>query len=119
MALYIVDKLIDGIVLLDLRGRLTLGQETAALRGRVKQLVDSGYTRIVLNLADVVYMDSSGIATLIEIYTTTRTHGGDMKLLGLTKRSHDLLRITHLSLVFQLFDELDAALRSFHEKGAT
>jgi anti-sigma B factor antagonist len=113
MALYIVDKLINGIVLLDLRGRLTLGEETAALRGRVKTLVDAGYIRIVLSLADVVYIDSTGIATLVEIYTTTRAHGGDMKLLGLTKRSHDLLRITHLSLVFELYDDLNRALNSF------
>lgn len=119
MALYIVDKLINGIVLLDLRGRLTLGEETAALRGRVKTLVDAGYTRIILSLADVVYMDSTGIATLVEIYSTTRTHGGDMKLLGLTKRSHDLLRITHLSLVFELHNDLDDALRSFQKEPAT
>jgi anti-sigma B factor antagonist len=114
MSFYILEKLIDGVIVLDLRGRLTLGEETEALRTRVRQLVESGYTQIILNLENVSYIDSVGLSTLVSTYTTTRREGGDMKLLNLTKRVHDLLQITRLSTVFEIYDSLEDAQRSFN-----
>jgi anti-sigma B factor antagonist len=116
MPLYIVEKLVNGVILLDLRGRITLGEETAALRERVKRLVQAGHKRIIMNLAEVLYIDSAGLSTLVATYTTARKEGGDLKLLRLTKRSHDLLKITHLSIVFEIYDSLEEALRSFPQE---
>jgi anti-sigma B factor antagonist len=114
MPFYILEKLIDGVIVLDLRGRLILGDGTEALRTRVRQLVTSGYTRIILNFEEVNYIDSVGLSTLVSTYTTTRREGGDMKLLNLTKRVHDLLQITRLSTVFEIYDSLEDAQRSFN-----
>ena len=113
MHLYMVEKLVDNIMLLDLRGQVTLGEETEALRGRIKQLVEAGYTRIILNLADVNYIDSVGLSTLVASYTSARKRGGNVKLLHLTRRVHDLLQITRLSTVFEIFDDPEEAQRSF------
>jgi anti-sigma B factor antagonist len=114
MSFYILEKLIDGVIVLDLRGRLTLGDETEALRTRVRQLITSGYTQIILNLENVSYIDSVGLSTLVSTYTTMRREGGDMKLLNLTKRVHDLLQITRLSTVFEIYNSLEDAQRSFN-----
>jgi len=114
MSFYILEKLIDGMIVLDLRGRLTLGDGTEALRTRVRQLIQSGYTQIILNLEEVSYIDSVGLSTLVSTYTTTRREGGDMKLLNLTKRVHDLLQITRLSTVFEIYNSLEDAQRSFN-----
>ena len=113
MPFYILEKLIDGVIVLDLRGRLILGDGTEELRTRVRQLIQSGYTQIILNLEEVSYIDSVGLSTLVATYTTTRREGGDMKLLNLTKRVHDLLQITRLSTVFEIYDTLEDAQRSF------
>ena len=113
MPFYMLEKLVDGVIVLDLRGRLTLGDGTEALRNRVRKLIQSGYRQIILNLEDVSYIDSVGLSTLVSTYTTTRREGGDMKLLNLTKRVHDLLQITRLSTVFEIYDSLEEAQRSF------
>jgi len=113
MALYMVEKLVGGVILLDLRGRLVLGEETEALRETVKRLLEAGHTRIVLNLAEVNYMDSSGLSALISSFTSARKQGGELKLLNLTKRIRDLLLITKLSTVFEVYDSLEDAQRSF------
>ncbi|MBZ5544210.1 MAG: STAS domain-containing protein [Acidobacteriia bacterium] len=118
MQLYMVEKLVSGVMVLDLRGRITLGEETEALRTRVKKLVEAGYTRLILNLADVNYVDSVGLSTLVASYTSARKQGGDVKLLKLTKRIHDLLQITRLSTVFETYDTLEDATRSFGEAAA-
>ncbi|MBI1940973.1 MAG: STAS domain-containing protein [Acidobacteria bacterium] len=114
MPFYILEKLIDGVIVLDLRGRLTLGDGTEALRVRIRQLIQSGYTQIILNFEGVSYIDSVGLSTLVSTYTTTRREGGDMKLLHLTKRVHDLLQITRLSTVFEIYNSLEDAQRSFN-----
>jgi anti-sigma B factor antagonist len=113
MHLYIVEKLVDNLMLLDLRGRITLGEETEALRNRIKQLVEAGHTRIILNLEGVSYIDSVGLSTLVASYTSARKQGGDVKLLHLTAQVHDLLQITRLSTVFEIYDSLEEAERSF------
>ena len=113
MRLYMVEKLVNGVMVLDLRGRITLGEETEALRVRVKQLVEAGYSRIILNLEEVNYIDSVGLGTLVASYTSARKQGGDLKLLHLTTRIHDLLQITRLCTVFEIYDSLEEAQRSF------
>ncbi len=113
MALYMVEKLVSGMILLDLRGRIVLGPETEALRERIKRLLEAGHRRIVLNLAEVSYVDSVGLSSLVASYTSVRKQGGDLKLLGLTRRIHDLLQITRLSTVFEIYDSLEAVERSF------
>ena len=115
MQLHMVEKLVSGVMVLDLRGRITLGPETEALREKVKSLVEAGHTRLILNLEDVLYVDSVGLSTLVSSYTTARRQGGDVKLLRLTRRIHDLLQITRLSTVFETFDSLEEATRSFGE----
>jgi len=116
MALYMVEKLVSGVLVLDLRGRVTLGEETEALRERIKRLVGAGHARIVLNLGEVSYIDSVGLSTLVASYTSARRDGGDLKLLHLTKRVHDLLQITRLSTVFEMYDSLEAAVQSFEQQ---
>lgn len=113
MRLYIVEKLIENVMVLDLRGRITLGEETSALRGKVKQLAEAGYTRILFDLGEVTYIDSVGLSTLVASATTTRQKGGDLKLVRLTRRVQDLLQISRLSTVFEIYDDLSAAVRSF------
>lgn len=116
MALYMVEKLVSGVMVLDLRGRVTLGEETEALRERIKRLVGAGHARIVLNLGEVSYIDSVGLSTLVASYASARRDGGDLKLLHLTKRVHDLLQITRLSTVFEMYDSLEAAVQSFEQQ---
>jgi anti-sigma B factor antagonist len=111
-----VRTLSDGIVIVDPAGRLVFGEETAALRDKVKSLVMQD-SRIVLNLADVTYIDSGGLGTLVALYTTARNAGGSIKLARLTKRVGDLLQVTKLLTVFDVYDSEEAAVQSFR-KGA-
>ena len=102
-----------GVTIVDASGRLTLGESTSALRNKIRELVDGGSRRIVLNLADVTYIDSSGIGELVSGFTTVANQGGQLKLLNLTKKVHDLLQITKLYTVFEVHNEEAAAIRSF------
>jgi anti-sigma B factor antagonist len=104
---------IGQIVIVDFSGKITLGEGSATLRRMIRELIDQGHRRIVLNLADVDYIDSSGIGELVSGYTTVRNAEGELKLLYLTKRVHDLLQITRLFTVFDVQPDEDAALRSF------
>jgi anti-sigma B factor antagonist len=102
-----------GIVIIDLSGRITLGEGSALLRETVKDLLGKGKKKILLNLADVNYIDSSGIGELVTAFTTARNHGGEVKLLHLTKKVHDLLQITKLYTVFDVHNDEVAAAASF------
>jgi len=102
-----------GIVILDVSGRITLGEGSALLRETVRDLLNKGQNRILLNLADVTYIDSSGIGELVSGFTTVKNHGGELKLLNLTKKVHDLLQITKLYTVFDVHNEESGALSSF------
>ena len=113
MAIYIVEKIVDGIMLVDLRGRITLGPETEALRSKLKQLLNAGHHRIILNLGEVTYLDSVGLSSLVAGYTSTRNAGGDLKLLHLPRGVHQLLQITRLSTVFEIYEDLATAVESF------
>jgi anti-sigma B factor antagonist len=101
------------VTIVDVSGKLTLGEETNTLRTKIRELVAAGSRRIVLNLADVSYMDSSGLGEFIGAHTTVTTAGGEMKLLNLAKRVHDLLKITKLYTVFEVFEDEAAAVSSF------
>jgi anti-sigma B factor antagonist len=102
-----------GIVIIDLSGRITLGEGSALLRETVKDLLGKGKKKILLNLADVNYIDSSGIGELVTAFTTARNSGGEVKLLHLTKKVHDLLQITKLYTVFDVHNDEVAAAASF------
>lgn len=104
---------ISSVTVVDLSGRITLGEGSAMLREMVRDLLNKGQKRIVLNLADVSYIDSSGIGELVSGYTTVRNQGGELKLLNLTKKVHDLLQITKLFTVFDVHSDEQIAITSF------
>lgn len=113
MAVYMVEKVFGHVLLLDVRGRVTLGPETEALRNKLKQLVSDGHLCIILDLGEVTYLDSVGLSTLVAGYTSARRAGGDVKLLHLPRGVHQLLQITRLSTVFEIYEDLETALHSF------
>jgi len=104
---------INDVAIIDFSGKITLGEGSSTLRRTIKELIDKGHRKIVLNLYDVDYIDSSGIGELVSGYTTVRNASGELKLLHLTKRLHDLLQITRLFTVFDVQSDEDTALRSF------
>ena len=103
---------IDDVVIMDLSGRITIGEGTLVLRGQIHRLLDAGDTKFLLNLADVDYIDSSGLGELVSSFTTVRNKGGQLKLLNLTRRVRDLLQITKLLTVFEVFDNETEALKT-------
>jgi anti-sigma B factor antagonist len=113
MDMKIMTRTIGDVRILDCSGKITLGEGTMVVRNKVRDLVQSGVKKIVLNLADVSYIDSSGIGELVSTYTTVTTSGGQLKLLNLTKKFNELLAVTKLLTVFQVFDNEQAALASF------
>jgi anti-sigma B factor antagonist len=102
-----------GVLVVDLSGRILLGDDSAYLRKMIRSLLDEGRTRIVLNLGDVDYIDSSGIGELVSGYSAVRSRGGELKLLNLNRRVRDLLQLTKLYTVFDVHTEEAMALRSF------
>ena len=103
----------SGVTIIDVSGRITLGEGSAMLREMVRDLLGKGQKRIILNLGDVNYIDSSGIGELVSGYTTVKNQGGEVKLLNLTKKVHDLLQITKLYTVFDVHNDEHAAVNSF------
>ncbi|HZP62504.1 MAG TPA: STAS domain-containing protein [Terriglobales bacterium] len=104
---------LDDVTVIDVSGRITLGDETSALRKTVREVIARGKKKIVLNLADVSYIDSSGVGELVASYTAVRNAGGELKLLNLTKKVHDLLQITKLYTIFDIKDDEFMAIKSF------
>ena len=113
MSMKISTRQIDGITIVDCSGRITLGEGSVTLRDTIGQLLSKDQKKILLNLGDVNYIDSSGIGELVSAYTTVRKQGGDLKLLNLTKKVHDLLQITKLYTVFDVKEDEAAAVKSF------
>jgi anti-sigma B factor antagonist len=113
MALFLIEKLVNDTLILDLHGRLVLGEETEALRERVKRLIAAGHRRIIFDLSELSYMDSSGLSALISSFVSVRNQGGQLKLLKLSPRVSDLMQITKLSTVFEIYDTLEDAQKSF------
>jgi len=103
----------DGVTIVDLSGRITLGEGSVVLRDIIHELVGTGNKKILLNLGDVTYIDSSGIGELVSAFTTVRNQGGELKLLNLTKKVHDLLQITKLYTVFDVKDDEATAIAAF------
>lgn len=101
------------VTILDLSGKITIGEGSVQLREAVRKLLEEGKKKILLNLGNVTYVDSSGIGELVSSYTTTSNHGGQLKLLNLTKKIRDLLMITKLLTVFETFDDEASAIASF------
>ena len=104
---------VNGVTIVDLSGRITLGEGSVILRDTVRDLVGKGQKQILLNLGDVTYIDSSGIGELVSAYTSVSKQGGELKLLNLTKKVHDLLQITKLYTVFDIKDDETAAIGAF------
>ena len=104
---------VDGITVVDVSGRITLGEETQLLRETVQSLLGRGQKEILLNLAEVSFIDSAGLGELVSAFTSVRNRDGDLKLLKLTTRVHDLLQITKLYTVFDISDDEAAAIQSF------
>jgi anti-sigma B factor antagonist len=113
MALEITAKDLSGVTLLVLDGRVTLGKESNQLRTTIKEILGKGKTRLVLDLAEVSYIDSAGLGTLVAGYTTARNLGTTMKLANLTKKFHEQLNITKLVTVFEVYDSVEEAVKSF------
>lgn len=101
------------VIVLDLKGKVTLGEGDELLKDKVNSLVNQGHRKIILNLAEVPYIDSAGLGEIVRTYTTVSRQGGSLKLLNLTKRITDLLSITKLLTVFETFETEDDAVRSF------
>src|SRR6266481_4576079 len=109
----IEERMVGDVVLLDLKGKITLGEGDELLKDKVNSLVNQGHKKIILNLADVPYIDSAGLGEIVRTYTTVSRQGGSLKLLNLTKRITDLLAITKLLTVFETFDAEADAVKSF------
>ena len=103
---------LDDVVILDLSGRITIGEGTIILRDFIKKLLSEGQRKFLLNLSDVDYIDSSGLGELVTAFTTVRNQEGQLKLLNLTRRVRDLLQITKLLTVFDTFDNEAEALKT-------
>jgi len=107
---------VNTVTVVDLSGRITLGEGCTQLRELIRDLLSKGHNKLLLNLADVTYIDSSGIGELVSGFTAVSNQGGQLKLLNLTKKVHDLLQITKLLTVFDVNDDEAKAIASF-DKG--
>ncbi len=113
MALTIATRELDGVTILDLSGRITLGEGAVQLREAIRELIGKGQKKILVGLGDVNYIDSSGLGELVSSYTTAKNQGADLKLLNLTKKVKDVLQVTKLYTVFDIYDDEASAIASF------
>ncbi len=113
MSVKLSNRQVGDVTVIDAVGRITLGEGASTFRDAIKDLAGKGNQKILLNLSEVSYIDSSGIGELVSGFTTVTNHGGQLKLIGLTKRVKDLLQITKLYTVFEVYDDEAHAVRSF------
>ena len=113
MSMKVATRQVDGVTILDLSGRITLGEGSVTLRDTVHDVLAKGSKKILLNLENISYIDSSGIGELVSGFTSVRNAGGELKLLNLTKKVHDLLQITKLYTVFDIWDNEASAISAF------
>ena len=113
MSLKINVRELSNVVILDLEGRITIGEEATSLRDTIKELLDSGQKHILLNLGEVSYIDSTGLGQFVGSFATVTSRGGQLKLLNLQKKLQELMQITKLITVFEVYTNEMAALRSF------
>jgi anti-sigma B factor antagonist len=109
---------VGGVTIVDMRGRIVLGEESAALRELVCDLLSKGHKKILLNLRDVNYIDSSGLGNLVSAFTSVRKQEGELKLLNLTNKVHDVMQITRLYTVFDILEDEALAVKSFGQSAA-
>ncbi len=109
----IVERTVSDVTVLDLKGKMTLGEGDELLKDKINSLLAAGKKRLVLNLEGVPYIDSAGLGEIVRTFTTVSRQGGKLKLLNLTKRIEDLLSITKLLTVFETFDSEAEAVKSF------
>jgi len=114
MQLNLSTRTLDGILVVDCAGRIVFGEESAYLRDAVKKLI-AEQQRLVLNLSGITYIDSGGLGTLVALYTTARNLGGSVKLANLTQRVGDLLQVTKLVTIFEVYDNEQKAVDSFRK----
>ena len=113
MSVKLTTRQVGEVTVVDAAGRITLGEGASIFRDTLRDLAGGGKKKLLLNLAEVSYIDSSGIGEMVSGFTTVTNAGGQVKLLNLTKRVKDLLQITKLYTVFEVFDDEAAAVRSF------
>ena len=113
MALKITDRTVDGVSVEALEGRIVLGEESNALREKVKSLLASGQKKLVLNMDNVTYIDSSGLGTLVASHTSARAQGAALKISNLGSKFQEILQVTKLLTVFDVYDSESAAVASF------
>jgi anti-sigma B factor antagonist len=113
VALTIASREVDGVTVLDLSGRITLGEGSVQLRDAIRDLIGKGQKKILLNLGDVTYIDSSGLGEMVSAYTTARNQSASLKLLQLNKKVNDLLQLTKLYTVFDIYDDEASGIASF------
>ena len=113
MSVKLTTRQVGDVSVVDVAGRITLGEGSSALRDTLRDMVTKNHKKILLNLGEVSYIDSSGIGELVSGFTSVTNSGGQLKLLGLTKRVKDLLQITKLYTVFDVHEEESSAVRSF------
>lgn len=106
-------RTVNGVTVLDLHGKITIGEGSVEVRDAIRKHLENGNKRILLNMGDVSYVDSSGIGELVSCYTRVTNQGGQLKLLNLTKKLQELLAITKLLTVFDTYNDEQKALRSF------
>ena len=111
--MHIEERKVGEVVVLDLKGKITLGEGDELLKDKINSLVNQGFNKLLLNLEGVPYIDSAGLGEIVRTYTTVSRQGGSLKLLNLTKRITDLLAITKLLTVFETFEVESDAVRSF------
>ena len=113
MALRMTDREVNGVTVIDLEGRIVLGEESNSFRERVKSLLAAGKKKIVLNLANVSYIDSAGLGTLVATFHSARSQGATLKLANLGQKFKEVLQVTKLMTVFDTYDNETAAIQSF------
>lgn len=113
MALRMAERDVNGITVLDIEGRIVLGEESNSFRERVKGLLASNHKKIVLNMANVTYIDSAGLGTLVATFHSARSQGGTLKLCNLGSKFREVLQVTKLMTVFDVYDNEAAAVQSF------
>ena len=106
---------LEKVTIVDVSGRIELGEGSSTIRATVKELLARGQKNILLNLGNVTYIDSSGVGELVSAFTSVRNQGGELKLMNLTKKVHDVLQITKLYTVFHVIDDEAAAVAAFGE----
>ena len=114
MSVKLTSRQVGDVAVIDAAGRITLGEGASAFRDAIRDFAGKGSKKLLLNLSEVSYIDSSGIGEMVSGFTTVTNNGGQLKLVGLSKRVKDLLQITKLYTVFEVYDDEAEAVRSFH-----